>query len=92
MFSCRWFSCIFNQTHQIDQRSYLICYIEKNIFECIHKKLLNDPRIWTIILTLDCKEPYYVWTRGVESREKYETTVFKNINGILKHTILSYHM
>lgn len=94
-----------------DQRSYLVCYMEKDTYNCIHKNLLEDSRIWTvfilakeysinyseitslspkkkrIILTLDCKQPYSIWTRGLEAREEYETTVYDNVNNILKETV-----
>ena len=102
----------------IDQRSYLVCYMEKKTFNSIYKNLLDDTRIYTIfivkqyqssinysnysnyseitslspkqkrvVLTLDRKEPYSVWTRGIEARKEYETTTLDNINNILKDTV-----
>ena len=101
-----------------DQRSYLVCYMEKQTYNYVYKNLLDDPRIWAvfiltedhkilnlcsfvnyseissllpnqkrIILTLECKNPYRIWTRGLEAREEYETTKFVNINSILKDTV-----
>ncbi len=105
-----------------DQRSYLSFYMEKETFTRVHKKLLEDPRIWTtfilksdnkflnllcssfkydeisslspdkkrIVLTLDCKEPYSVWTRDTEAREEFESSAFENINTILKETVYCF--
>lgn len=101
-----------------DQRSYIICYMEKDRFESVYKTLLDDSRIWSVFilakeykilnlcysinyseitsllpsqkritLTLDCKQPYSVWTRGLEARKEYESTSYDNINKILKDTV-----
>ena len=34
----------------IDQRSYLVCYMEKKTFNSIYKNLLDDTRIYTIFI------------------------------------------
>jgi hypothetical protein len=106
-----------------DQRSYLVYYMEKETFEKIKEKLLNDDRIWTIffikkedggnflnifknifsdkyyevsslknirikriVLTLDCGEPYSVWTRDSDARSGDESD-YKNIKNIINECV-----
>lgn len=33
-----------------DQRSYLVCYMEKQTYNSLYKKLLDDSRIWTVFI------------------------------------------
>jgi hypothetical protein len=49
-----------------------------------------DKKKTSIVLTLDCKEPYSVFRREIDARSEFESTKFDNINSILKDTIYCF--
>jgi hypothetical protein len=59
-------------------------YYETNYYEISSIKDKNKTRI---VLTMDYKEPYSVWRRDLSCRLENETSIFENINSILKNII-----